>query len=424
MILQSQTSLKLMVVKPVTRKLRALGYRSYSVMATHAGYDVSQCIPVILVIAEELSPADAQSVINTFVDLPRRVLKRCLCFVGETQWQADPVRLRRYEAKPQLGHSIGVVGSNSSFSLGLYFHFADNPNEHWAFSAHHGVKDTKGSLNPTHPVVIQQPSHVDYQDHLAYLLTSHRDACLGGTIRNHDPPSVWANDVKKYLAHDLRFGCAIYSECEVITHQERQIWSDWVAMKVNKDRVGNNFIEFPLHRDDRPWYPRDGARLFVVGEEELKSGMEVVKAGRSTPTHPGIIAFVYGHVALKGLADEERSKTPSGMAMDVEDNSEIETSEFAIITSNPENRFSLKGDSGAAVIDGYGKVCGMVLGGTTGEPVALKGYEGLGKVYCSYVTSFSVIKERLEKMSGRKVFIDAVDIDALESSGIEIIRGG
>jgi hypothetical protein len=142
------------------------------------------------------------------------------------------------------------------------------------------------------------------------------------------------------------------------------------------------------------------------------------------PIHSGIVAFVYRHVSLKDLVDEENSKTPSGTVMNVEDNSEIEISEFVIIILNLENRFNLKGDSGAAVISGYGKVCGMVFGGMIGELVVLKGHEGLGKVYCFYVTPFSVIKECLEKMSGRKVIIDAVDIDALELSGVEIIRRG
>ena len=149
--------------------------------------------------------------------------------------------------------------------------------------------------------------------------------------------------------------------------------------------------------------PEGRCRMFVVGSGEIRTGMRVVKAGRNSNATVGSVAFVYGHVQFED--------TP------------LETQEYTIIAESYENIFSIKGDSGAGVIDEEGRICGFVLGGTHGAPSLLKGQEALGPLYVSYITPFSAIKQRIESITGREVIVDLVDLAELEQNGVDIIRG-
>jgi hypothetical protein len=161
-------------------------------------------------------------------------------------------------------------------------------------------------------------------------------------------------------------------------------------------------LNYKVDRQEMKWYPRDGNRLFVDGEDELQVGIDVVKSGSDSNVTVGLIGFVYAHVKLE--------------------DSDEETPEYAVITEFDDRRLTLKRDRGAGVITAYGKICGLVMGGTLGKPVLLKGQEALGPVYASYITPFRAVRECLERVSGRRVVIDVVDVDALERDGIEILR--
>jgi|SRR5271154_7120919 len=174
-------------------------------------------------------------------------------------------------------------------------------------------------------------------------------------------------------------------------------------MKVDPARLGSNLITYPVGEDVRRWYPRDGVRMFVVGSGETRTGMRVVKAGRNSNATVGSVDFVYGHVQFED--------TP------------LETQEYTIVAESYENLFSIKGDSGAGVIDEEGRICGFVLGGKRGAPCLLKGHEALGPLYVSYITPFSAINQRIESITGREVIVDLVDLAELERNGVDIIRG-
>jgi len=96
--------------------------------------------------------------------------------------------------------------------------------------------------------------------------------------------------------------------------------------------------------------------------------------------------------------------------------------QFGIVSESHEDPFSLKGDSGAGVFDEEGRICGFVLGGTRGEAVGREGHEHLGLVFASYITPFSVIKERVESVTGRTVVIDIMNLQPLKEGGTTIFR--
>ena len=390
-------------VKPITQTLRSLGVRSYCVTMTHAGFERETSVPVVVVVGKDLVPEDAETVITTFNDLSCTTLQRCFCFRGHTVGKADSLRLRYYEQSPELGRSIGAINSNSSFSLGVYFHFEDDPSTQWALSTHHDLNSWKeGPIDPGHPIEIQQPSKPDYDNLMKSLKESLAEAVNGGTPRNRIPSWWWESDIAELENMETNFASAYHSECKVIKFEDRSVWANWVAMKVDPIRAGMNMLHYKVDRQEVKWYPRDGNRLFVVGEDELRVGEEVIKSGRKTNVTVGVIEFVYAHVKL---ADSDQ-----------------ETAEFAVITEYPDRQFTLKGDSGAGVVTTYGKICGLVLGGTFGVPVTLKGHESLGPVFASYITPFRAVRERLEEVSGRRVVVDVVDLDALESDGIDVVR--
>jgi hypothetical protein len=391
------------VIQPLRQAVQALEYTSHFMTVSHAGYEMSTAVPVVLVVAKNLTEEDARHIIAVFDALSCDFINRCLCFSEETGTQVTSRRLQDYQRLPELGSSIGTKGGDSSFSLGLYFHFKDDPSTHYAVSAHHGLSKSYESMDSSNPIEVQQPSYPDYEDSFKEIETGLAEAREGGNLRNKISVKDWEEDLNLLKEQKYDFAMAEHSECKTTTHDGRTIWVDWVVMKVDPARLGSNLITYPVGKNVSRWYPRDGIRMFVVGSGEIRTGMRVVKAGRNSNATVGSVDFVHGHVQFED--------TP------------LETQEYTIVAESYENVFSNKGDSGAGVIDEEGRICGFVLGGTRGAPCHLKGHEALGPLYASYITPFSAIKQRIESTAGREVIVDLVDLAELERNGVDIIRG-
>ena len=220
-------------------------------------------------------------------------------------------------------------------------------------------------MDPSNPIEVQQPSYPDCEDAFKEIDTGLAEARKGANLRSRISVKDWGKDLKLLKKREYHFAIAEYSECKTTTHNGRTIWVDWVAMKVDPARLGSNLITYPVGEDVRRWYPRDGIRMFVAGSGEIRTGMRVVKAGRNSNATVGSVDFVYGHVQFE--------------------NTPLETQEYTIVAESYENIFSVKGDSGAGVIDEEGRICGFVLGGTLGAPCLLKDTRPLG--LCMYLIS-------------------------------------
>lgn len=69
-------------------------------------------------------------------------------------------------------------------------------------------------------------------------------------------------------------------------------------------------------------------------------------------------------------------------------NDGITSKEWAIVTADPTYAFSTTGDSGSAIVDGKGRLGGLLTGGTTGRPAALD---------ITYATPVSFVLDRLQE---------------------------
>jgi hypothetical protein len=79
----------------------------------------------------------------------------------------------------------------------------------------------------------------------------------------------------------------------------------------------------------------------------------VVKAGRTTGTTEGEVSFLYENVRL-----DECGET---------------TQEYTVYTTGGKSAFTDLGDSGGVVVNDHGMAIGMILGGTTGKPLVVRG---------------------------------------------------
>jgi hypothetical protein len=68
-----------------------------------------------------------------------------------------------------------------------------------------------------------------------------------------------------------------------------------------------------------------------------------------------------------------------------------------------------KGDSGAPVVNDGGEVVGLVLGGTDGTPMMLKGHEELGPVCVTYISSAQMVMQRIAEAFGEEVILQVED---------------
>lgn len=185
------------------------------------------------------------------------------------------------------------------------------------------------------------------------------------------------------------FGVVVGSAFGVVDIDGQPVSEDWLVIKVDPDRVGENHIcgAVAARRGQRglQWVPRDWYGVYVSGVEHLRRGAWVRKCGRTTGDTVGEVGFAYAHAKF--------------------DDNPTETRELTVITSafGDTPIFGGQGDSGAAVVDRQGNLVGVVLSGTRGQPTVLKGHENLGPVFVTYInpasSSSNALARRLDAES-------------------------
>jgi len=87
---------------------------------SHTGFEMSTAIPVVLVVAKNLTEEDARYIIAVFDALSCEFIHRCLCFSGETGTQVTSMRLQNCQRLPELGSSIGTKGGDELFTRFIF----------------------------------------------------------------------------------------------------------------------------------------------------------------------------------------------------------------------------------------------------------------------------------------------------------------
>ena len=343
---------------PLVSYLEEQSYESFTVILTHAGYERRHAVPVILIAAADIRIEDAEQLIHLFNTLECKIIRRVFCYRGKTQKQSIDEGMQQYEDRADPGASIGLVGGNSSFSLGCYFTFKDAPNEHFALTVHHAISDQHNSIPlGSTPVQIQQPSSPDFDDECASLERQTADSINSPSLQQLKDELHGLKSLK------LSFGEVLCSGFGVVEYHGMRVNNNWAIITVDSARVGKNRVSFPLRLDGsrNRWKPRDYRGIYITGIGDLNVGEYVTKAGRATGTTIGQVSFAYSKTKLEFCCET--------------------TSEYTILTRTPHTKvFSGKGDSGSLVVNCDGKGVGIVLGGTDAVPMALEGHENLGPV--------------------------------------------
>lgn len=386
------------VAPPINDLLKQMNYASFCVGFVHAGYARESAAPIVYVCAKDLEETDAKDIISTFESMNCEHISRCFCFKGDTDTYVAAERLTRYQEQPEMGASAGVRNGKMSFSLGAFFHF-ENESDSYFITVQHGVVErTDPATAYEGSIPIQQPSDSDFLSLREEYL---RIADDGPTSRYRQPSSYWHGLISALDVRNRAFGVVHDSEFEYVDAGIGIQSCDWAVVRVESSRTGMNYITHSVLKDSvEPWGPTDGTRIFVAGEAEIDFGMNVIKAGRSTGVTTGEISLIY---AFAKLHDADRI-----------------TYEYTVVAEFERGQFASPGDSGAMVLNSCGRIVGMVIGGSTGRPMTLQGHEHLGPLYISYVTPFTLLKNRIEQKVGKVVKIDVADFAELEEQGVEI----
>lgn len=386
--------------------LKSWDYSSYSITIAHAGYEKWSAVPVIVVIATNLESNHAEQMLAEFDSTDRRFIRECFCYEGETRGYVSGDNFRMPQEKVNPGYSIGpsaaVHGADpdASSSLGFYFCF-DGDDDVYATCVHHALGSSVPlvAVGSIPPIPIRHPSARDLD---AVIMDNEADLQKGvsGQISEH-ALLMSIKSLKEYIIElknqKTDFGLVVGSAFGVVDVDGQPVSEDWLVIKVNPDRVGENHIcgAVAARRGQRglQWIPRDSYGVYINGIEHLSRGTWVRKCGRTTGDTVGQVGFAYAHAKF--------------------DDNPTETREWTIITSafGDTPIFSSKGDSGAAVIDRQGNLIGVVLGGTKGRPTVLKGHENLGPVHVTYITSAPFLLQRISEAFGRRVVVRLVDLD-------------
>jgi Peptidase family S64 len=390
---------------PIIEYLEKKKYSSFCVLMCHAGYEKSTSVPVVVVCAADMPDDEALELTDIFNNVPGRALvQRCFIYDGISRHLLMESQLRKHEAKPTPGASIGVRGGNSAFSLGVYFQLSADDNL-YCTTVHHGVANLPRITPDSTPrIIVEQPSCVDIESEINDSLEELICALDSQGIRRYANVKDLYNHLYDLLDLEVEFGEIVASEFDIIDYEERRINSDVAIIRVLPSRNGCNRIIFPFawSSSKTEWVPRDYTGIYVSGVDHIRDGTIVVKSGRASGTTEGRISFRYAYVNLEGTG--------------------ITTSEYCVVSETPRNLFCEQGDSGAPVVDKNGSVVGTILGGTYGKPKKLIGYESLGDVYAGYITPMDMILDRIKAITGKDATIVIADLDEVEKSGLKLIR--
>lgn len=391
---------------PILGYMEKKKYPSFCVVLCHAGYERSTSVPVVLVCAADMPDIDALELTDMFDNIPeRRLVRRVFIFDAATQLHVMESHLKRHQAMPTPGASVGVRGVDSAFSLGVYFRLSDDESL-YCTTVHHGITKLPTSIKPntTPLIIVEQPSCVDLEIDIVDALEELDRALDAEGVRRHANVKDLYNRVYDLLDLNVEFGELMASEFDVLEYGGRPINSDVAIIRVSASRHGINRIPFPFAwaSSNDEWVPRDYHGIYAVGFDYIRDGTIVAKSGRASGTTEGKISFRYCYANLEGTGTT--------------------TSEYCVISETPRNLFCEKGDSGAPVVDKKGCIVGAVLGGTYGVPKKLIGYDNLGEVYASYITPIHLILERIKVITDKDATIVIPNLDEVERSGMKVIR--
>ena len=403
------------VSPPLLSLLRSLEYTSYSIALAYAGYSRNQTVPVVIVIAGEFKVEHAKEVMSVFDSTERHYITEVFCYQGDTKGYVEGEDLQVPQQRVNCGYSIGpstsVRGANPNASSSLGFYIRLEGDDHmYATTVHHalGKNVSPVPLDSSPQIKIQQPSSRDFARQIADLEKEIEEA----KAKKSDllvPVKVLKANLANMRKFDANFASVVASAFGIVDVNGHNVSEDWLVMRVNHDRVGVNYVRASVAGGipgvrDVVWTPRDSCGVFVKGVDDVRKGMYVRKAGRGTGDTVGRIQFAHAHAKLEG--------------------NPAETREWTIVTSvfSDARIFAENSDSGAAVVNRMGDLVGVVLGGVSGKPIELKGHENLGKIYVTYVTPAPFVLQQIEKVFGREVSVEHVDLETIPGiiKGIEI----
>jgi hypothetical protein len=285
---------------------------------------------------------------------------------------------QRYQ---ELGLPIGVPKSTSSASIGLYFHFENDPNQ-YCLSVHRELCDVEGEMSPPSVSVGQLVMHPSPADigRLRRHLRAIRDK-YAAEDRHWDFADELLHDASFY--EKGRFGTVVCSEFDC---SEGARIANWTLIQLYETGQRNRIpLGDIICRHEVEFVPVDYTYYYIIGDAEPKGGDRVVKYGRSSLLTEGIMQFSKFDVMMSG------AKSP--------------TREY-VVAALDRTPFSIDGDAGAPVIGKLGQYVGFIVGSTLGVPVFIPGQESLLPSSLSFVSSWHDIKNRIEAKMKAKVVLD------------------
>lgn len=382
-------------------------FANYCLGLASTGFTEEEAEPAVIVIASDVSEDQAYELKDLVVRCDTEIVK-CWVYVGTTVRDGNSVDfLQDFTCEPMIGSSLGVVNASGSFSLGAYIKLEGLEPEYVA-TVHHGVSSTSIPVTPlSHPPIrVQQPSSSDYENTLASL-----ENRLAMWLDPESPVSripsagksrtLAESDLQDYKEkrQQSEYGTVRYSEMRTIKQEDRVSSSDWALVEVTSSRLGQNCMRRMNEvKDSHKLLPRDFSCYYVTAEGDLRIGMPVYKQGRSTGATAGDVSFIRWDCKIPG--------------------NDVVTSEFCVASCT--EPFSMGGDSGAGVLTQFGMFVGQVFAGTEGTRVPVIGQEHLGEVHVSYIQPWTLVKNQIEKVTGRKVTLRVIDESRLVDSWEEV----
>ncbi|KAK2780579.1 hypothetical protein FQN52_005658 [Onygenales sp. PD_12] len=308
---------------------------------------------------------------------------------------------------PKMGGSIGVKGEEGGGSLGIFATLKVGDTEHKGFlTNHHVVRCTTNDTTPEEKVYADRHGFQYEQlgqpkSSIQYLAGNDVEATrkdLEETLKAYghlkdaalykDIIKDWEAKLEKVNALPEVFGEVLVSSGKTI--EDNHI-SDWAFVKIlsGKDQIFCSNIIPPAPDWQTPKdYDLAPEQLLRVGKPVAALGTIVpgkwyYKCGRTTNITAGICNGVESSAKWRG-ADTTRYDA-NGVKIKDDDS---HTEEFVIVSMRKGKQkyqfsFSEVGDSGSAILDSYGQLCGLLFGQISQyESPTQESYTHVGLVSC------------------------------------------
>ncbi|KAK2802209.1 hypothetical protein FQN51_004891 [Onygenales sp. PD_10] len=325
---------------------------------------------------------------------------------------------------PKMGCSIGVRGEEGVGTLGLFATLKVGDTEHRGFlTNHHVVRCTNSDSSPMGTLYADrhgfQYSHItQLKPQIQYLAGNDVKATRKGLEESlkayrhlkdaalyKDIIKDWETKLEKMNALPEVFGEVLVSSGKTI--EDNHI-SDWAFVKIlrGKDQIFCSNIIPPAPDWQTPKdYDLAPEELLRVGKPVAEFGTIVpgkwyYKCGRTTEITAGICNGVESSAKWRGAYTTRYDA--NGVKIEDDDS---HTEEFVIISMRQgvqkyQFPFCEVGDSGSAILDSYGKLCGLLFG----EITQWDQYTQVGLVSCmSHVNTSIERKTRPRDQQGNPV---------------------